>query len=46
MQQDLTAERQRVRWLALLIIIAAFGVLAWIFGWSPNQTLVVSTLVW
>jgi hypothetical protein len=40
-----TLERKRIRWLALLLILAVFGVLGWYFGWLRMDPVVVSTVV-
>ncbi len=40
-----TIERQKIRRLALLIILAVFGVLGWYFGWLRFEPLTVSTVV-
>ena len=38
-------ERKRIRWLALLIILAVLGVLGWYFGWLRTYPVTVSTVV-
>ena len=46
MDRHTTREREKIRWLALLIIIAVFSVLAWIFGWTQDNAPVLFSSVW
>ena len=39
------AERKRVHWLALLVILAVFGLAGWYFGWLRTGPVIVSSAI-
>jgi hypothetical protein len=44
--ESTTAERQKIHWLALLLILAVLGLVGWYFDLFLTGPVVVNTLLW